>query len=201
MPYSLQRLLALVGATVLLVPMLIVAICIRLIDGKPVFFRQERLGRHGKPFWLTKFRTMKPDADSMLATGKDPSNRLTRTGPFLRKSGIDELPQLLNVLLGQMAIVGPRAVLPEVGQNIPDRYSSRFEVLPGLTGLAQILGRNRLPWSKRLALDVEYASRRSMIGDFGICIRTAIVLIRGTGHSPDRNSTEVDDLGLLPGSD
>lgn len=177
--------------------MALIATVILAIDGKPILFRQARVGRDRTPFKLYKFRSMVNDADRLLEANTDPRGRLTRTGGVLRRSGLDELPQLLNVLRGDMALVGPRAMLPEIASRTPVKYESRFSVLPGMTGLAQISGRNSIPWSRRLTLDVEYTIKRNLRFDIGIALRTVRVLLTSDGHSPDRNSTQVDDLGLM----
>lgn len=197
MPYPLQRLLSLLLLIALAPLMALIATVILAIDGKPILFRQARVGRDRTPFKLYKFRSMVNDADRLLEANTDPRGRLTRTGGALRKSGLDELPQLLNVLRGDMALVGPRAMLPEIASRMPVKYESRFSVLPGMTGLAQISGRNSIPWSRRLALDVEYTIKRNLRFDIGIALRTLRVLLTSDGHSPDRNSAQVDDLGLM----
>lgn len=199
MPYSLQRGAALILILALSGPMAIIALLILCIDGRPVLFRQVRAGRHMKGFKLFKFRTMKNHADALIKKGEDPKNRITRTGSVLRKSGLDELPQLVNVVRGEMALIGPRAMLPEVSARVPARYAARFDVLPGITGLAQVRGRNSIPWSKRLGLDIEYLRRRSLLFDLQIAFRTIAVLLQGAGHVPDRNTSKVDDLNLMGG--
>lgn len=197
MSYRFQRAFSIVLVIVLTPLMLCIGLLVRLVDGKPVLFQQARAGQAAQVFKLYKFRTMKNDADSLLVDGADPKDRLTRTGPLLRKSGLDELPQLFNVANGDMALIGPRAMLPEIADRLPERFLTRFEVLPGITGLAQVSGRNTVVWSRRLALDVEYVSSRSTRNDLCIAARTVKVLALGSGHSPDRNTSSVDDLGLL----
>lgn len=199
MPYSLQRVAALILILALSGPLAVIALLILCIDGRPVLFRQVRAGQHMKAFPLFKFRTMKNDADAMIKKGEDPKNRITRTGAILRKSGMDEIPQLVNVLRGEMALIGPRAMLPEIAARVPAKFSARFSVYPGITGLAQVSGRNSIPWSKRLGLDIEYARRRSLLFDLRIAFRTIAVLVIGTGHVSDRNTSKVDDLNLMGG--
>ncbi|WP_127573414.1 sugar transferase [Georgenia faecalis] len=197
MPHPLQRAVALI-VLVLFAPLMIcVATLIRVVDGGPVLFSQTRIGYKREAFTLWKFRTMKNGADRELVYGVDPTSRLTRTGAALRRTALDELPQLLNVVRGDMTGVGPRALLPEVARNVPAQYDSRFDVLPGLTGLAQVSGRNSLPWSKRLELDARYARHRSVRLDVSIALRTFSTLATGAGFSADRNTEVVDDLGLL----
>lgn len=200
MPYVMQRLFAVLGLLVSSPVLAAAALAIRMKDGSPVLFKQMRVGRERVPFKILKLRTMVNDADQLLAN--DPhADRITTTGRFLRKSSIDELPQLWNVARGDMALVGPRAMLPEVARNIPGEFETRFRVLPGLTGLAQVRGRNALVWSRRLAADVEYVARRSVTSDLRIIASTARVLLRGHGFKVDRNTEQVDDLGLLKSRD
>lgn len=156
----------------------------------------QRVGFNGREFNQLKFRTMHNDADSQLAAALDvdaPPGRVTRPGKLLRRSSLDELPQLLNVLRGDMAIVGPRPLLPEVADRIPPDHA-RFSVLPGLTGLAQISGRNTLPWTERLRLDAEYATRRTLRLDLEILVRSVSVVLRSDGFVQDRNASDVMDL-------
>lgn len=197
MPYELQRLFS-IAATVLLSPLfLVIAVIILIADGRPIFYRQRRIGLHRRPFTIVKFRTMVVQADNYLGSSGEHGGRLTRSGPLLRRSGLDEIPQLFNVIKGHMALIGPRAVLPAVATNIPASYSSRFDVLPGVTGLAQVSGRHELPWSMRLAYDVEYVEQRSLTLDLRILVRTFGAIVLGTGFSMDRTTHRTDDLGLL----
>lgn len=156
-------------------------------DGCPVLFRQRRVGKNGERFHIHKFRTLirKPDDPTQ------PSKHTTRIGPMLRRWGLDELPQLWNVVRGEMSLVGPRPTLPQQVEQYGPYEHTRLEVLPGITGWAQIHGRNALPWSERIDLDVWYVQNRSLLLDLRILIRTPIVLIRGTGvEGPDgRNPT------------
>lgn len=196
MPYFIQRVSAAI-LLVLLSPVLgLVGLLVCVRDGRPVMFEQNRLGEGRKEFRMWKFRTMVNDADHLLL--EDPTaNRLTKTGPLLRATGVDELPQLWNIVKGDMAGIGPRAMLPEVARNIPSEFEQRFEVKPGLTGLAQVRGRNDLLWSERLAADVEYVKTRSLLGDLKITLLTFAVIFQGTGFQMDRNAQAVDDLGLI----
>lgn len=151
--------------------------------GRPVLFRQTRPGRGGRPFTLLKFRTMKqPDPARGLVSDAD---RLTRFGALLRSTSLDELPTLLNVIKGDMSIVGPRPLL----MSYLDRYTSeqarRHEVRPGVTGLAQVNGRNAIEWERKLALDVEYVERRSLTLDASIVFLTVARVLRRDGISAD----------------
>lgn len=164
-----------------------VAIAVALFLGRPVLFRQTRPGRHGQPFQILKFRSMRP-VD--LAAGLvDDDARLTRFGRILRSTSLDELPALWNVVRGEMSLVGPRPLL----MQYLDRYSveqmRRHDVPPGLTGLAQVAGRNSLSWEERLQLDIEYATTRSLWLDLKILISTIGVVLRRTGISAEGTAT------------
>jgi lipopolysaccharide/colanic/teichoic acid biosynthesis glycosyltransferase len=182
-----SRALDVVMAAALLVvtaPLLAVAaVAIRLESRGPVFYRQRRVGRHGDPFELLKLRTMVPGAEAMGAgiyvLEGDP--RITRVGRLLRRFSFDELPNLINVLRGDMAIVGPRPTVQEQVDRYTERQLRRLEVRPGITGWAQIKGRTSLPWPDRIELDVWYVEHRSLRLDLRILARTARMLASGRG--------------------
>jgi lipopolysaccharide/colanic/teichoic acid biosynthesis glycosyltransferase len=182
-----SRALDIVLAAVLLVvtaPLLaLVALAIRLESRGPVFYRQRRVGRHGRLFQLWKLRTMVPGAEAMGAgiyvLEGDP--RITRVGRMLRRFSFDELPNLLNVLQGDMAMVGPRPTVQEQVDRYTERQRRRLEVKPGITGWAQINGRTSLPWPERIELDVWYVEHRSVRLDLRILARTARMLATGRG--------------------
>jgi lipopolysaccharide/colanic/teichoic acid biosynthesis glycosyltransferase len=156
------------------------AIAIRLEDGGPILFRQERVGRDGTPFHVMKLRTMIVDAHTQgagFAVDKGDS-RITRIGTFLRKTSIDELPQLVNVLRGEMSLVGPRPTLAYQVERYTDHQRRRLDVTPGLTGWAQVNGRAALSWPERIELDVWYVDHRSLRLDLQILLRTVGVLLR-----------------------
>ena len=159
------------------------AIVIRLESRGPVFYRQLRVGRAGEPFQLWKLRTMVPGAESMGAgiyvLEGDP--RITRTGRLLRRVSLDELPNLVNVLRGDMAIVGPRPTVQEQVDRYTDRQRRRLEVKPGITGWAQVNGRTSLSWPERIELDVWYVEHRSIRLDIRILTKTARMLATGHG--------------------
>lgn len=157
-----------------------IALLILLIDGRPIFFSQVRPGKGGRLFKLLKFRTMRvvPYSD---AGNEDPGVRVTNLGRLLRRLSLDELPQLANILLGQMAFVGPRPLLPEYLSLYSSRQSMRHMVLPGLSGLAQVSGRNELSWEDRLELDVSYVENLGPRLDFEILVRSLLVAISGRG--------------------
>jgi lipopolysaccharide/colanic/teichoic acid biosynthesis glycosyltransferase len=159
------------------------ALTIRIESRGPVFYRQLRVGRDGESFQLWKLRTMVPGAETMGAgiyvIEGDP--RITRVGRLLRRFSLDELPNLVNVLRGEMAIVGPRPTVQEQVDRYTDRQRRRLEVKPGITGWAQINGRTSLPWPERIELDVWYVEHRSLRLDLRILMRTARLLATGHG--------------------
>lgn len=161
----------------LLAPLLtILALLIRLRLGSPVLFRQTRPGLHGKPFELIKFRSMtdaRDDDGNLLPDAK----RLTRFGRFLRKSSLDELPELWNVFKGEMSLVGPRPLLMEYLPYYTERERRRHDVRPGLTGWAQVSGRNFLEWDRRLAMDVQYVEKCSFVMDLRIVWSTILAVV------------------------
>jgi lipopolysaccharide/colanic/teichoic acid biosynthesis glycosyltransferase len=182
-----------------LVPMLLIAIAVHLEDKGPAFFRQERVGLGGGRFTLFKFRTMFRGGDDrelreLIARelrGEDTvengssklnnDSRVTRTGAFLRKTSLDELPQLLNVLRGDMTLVGPRPCLSWEAEMFPEEFEPRFSVPPGLTGLWQVSGRSTLGTLDMLRLDVRYVENRSLRSDADILLRTVPALLRSNG--------------------
>ena len=159
------------------------ALAIRLESRGPVFYRQLRVGRNGRQFELWKLRTMVPGAESIGAgiyvLEGDP--RITRSGRLLRRFSLDELPNLANVLRGEMAIVGPRPTVQEQVDRYTDRQRRRLDVKPGITGWAQINGRTSLSWPERIELDVWYVEHRSLWLDLKILARTARMLATGHG--------------------
>jgi lipopolysaccharide/colanic/teichoic acid biosynthesis glycosyltransferase len=163
------------------------ALLIKLESRGPVFYRQRRVGRAGQPFDLWKLRTMVPGAETMGAgiyvVEGDP--RITRVGRLLRRFSLDELPNLVNVLKGEMAIVGPRPTVQEQVDRYTERQRRRLEVKPGITGWAQINGRTSLPWPERIELDVWYVEHRSLRLDLRILARTLRMLATGHGLYSD----------------
>jgi lipopolysaccharide/colanic/teichoic acid biosynthesis glycosyltransferase len=159
------------------------ALAIRLESRGPVFYRQLRVGLHGQPFELWKLRTMVPGAESMGAGiyVVEGDARITRVGRLLRRFSFDELPNLVNVLRGEMAIVGPRPTVQEQVDRYTERQRRRLEVKPGITGWAQVNGRTSLPWPERIELDVWYVEHRSLRLDLRILARTARMLATGKG--------------------
>jgi lipopolysaccharide/colanic/teichoic acid biosynthesis glycosyltransferase len=163
------------------------AALIKLESRGPVFYRQRRVGLNGEPFELWKLRTMVPGAETMGAgiyvVEGDP--RITRTGRILRRLSLDELPNLINVLRGEMAIVGPRPTVQEQVDRYTERQRRRLEVKPGITGWAQVNGRTSLPWPERIELDVWYVEHRSLRLDLRIIARTIRLLATGHGLYSD----------------
>ena len=179
-------------ALVLLSPVWVAcAVAIYLKMGLPVFFRQQRPGLHQRPFRLLKFRTM---GNATAADGRPLSDgeRLTETGRFLRRSSLDELPTLWNVVRGDMSLVGPRPLLMRYLPYFTAEERIRFSVRPGITGLAQIRGRNDLPWSERLEADVEYVKTWSLLLDLRILWQTLGQVVRGEGVAEDANAVMQD---------
>lgn len=168
-------------ALTLLAPLLLVLMAlIRSRLGSPVFFRQTRPGLGGAPFELIKFRTMTDDRD---ATGEllPDAERLTPFGRFLRVTSLDEVPELWNVLRGDMSLVGPRPLLMRYLPYYTDREQKRHLVRPGLTGWAQLHGRNTTSWDERLALDVWYVENRTLLLDLKILLRTVVMVLKRDG--------------------
>lgn len=164
-----------------------VALLVRMKLGKPVLFRQQRPGLHGVPFEMVKFRTM---VDVDLAHGLvSDDQRMTPLGALLRSTSLDELPALVHVVRGQMSLVGPRPLLVRYLDRYSPEQARRHEVRPGLTGLAQIHGRNATTWERRLALDVEYVDTRSLRLDLKILWRTLVIVLTRRGVSGEGTST------------
>ncbi|WKA53866.1 sugar transferase [Planococcus shixiaomingii] len=162
---------------------LITAICIRVESKGPIFFKQTRGGYKGKHFIIYKFRTMYHDIEKESEDRAVlPSDaRVTKVGNILRKTSIDELPQILNILLGDMSFVGPRPTLASQTDNYNDYQKLRLEVKPGVTGLAQISGRNELTWDEKIKIDIDYIKRKSIRLDLYILLQTFYRVIKAEG--------------------
>jgi lipopolysaccharide/colanic/teichoic acid biosynthesis glycosyltransferase len=171
-----------------------VAILVRIHLGRPIFFRQIRTGLSGECFEVIKFRTMR-DASDTHGVPLDEAFRMTSVGNMLRSLSLDELPSLWNVLKGKMSLVGPRPLLPEYLPYYSDEEFLRHQVRPGLTGWAQINGRNNLSWTERLKLDVWYVNNQSLLLDARILVRTLAVpfLRRGISQPGHPTSPRLDD--------
>ncbi len=170
-----------VALLVLLPVLAVVALLVAVTMGRPVLFRQTRPGWHEQPFEIVKFRTMRPPVPGREL--RDDDLRLTRVGWFLRSSSLDELPELWTVLKGDMSLVGPRPLLPEYLGHYTAAQARRHEVRPGITGLAQVSGRNALSWEERLALDTKYVDERSFWTDLRLLARTVGRVVRRDGIS------------------
>lgn len=171
------------------VPWLIISLLIKADSEGPILYLHTRVGRNGKEFTCWKFRTMRTDADPHKLAESKEDDRITKLGHFLRKTSLDETPQLINVLLGQMSIVGPRPALPVQVKNFSETEKDKLLVKPGLTGWTQVNGRNSIPYEKRMELDVWYAHNHNVFLDLWIIIKTFKVLIFGDGiYDPDSSS-------------
>lgn len=195
---ALKRLVDLLGSGVLLVvaaiPMGLIAVAIRLTMGRPVLFRQERPGRDEVPFTMLKFRSMREAAAGEDALATD-GLRLTRVGRWLRRTSLDELPALVNVWRGDLSLVGPRPLLMAYLPRYSPTQRRRHEVKPGITGLAQVEGRNALTWEAQFDLDVWYVDHRSLWLDLKILARTVGVVFRGSGVSQEGRATRDEFRG------
>lgn len=173
---------------ILLLGMAILALLVRLRLGSPILFTQERPGLHGKPFTLRKFRTMTDACDDKGNLLPD-SERLTPFGTFLRSASLDELPEFWNVLKGEMSLVGPRPLLMEYLEHYTPEQARRHQVLPGITGWAQVSGRNTIDWDQRFALDVWYVDHLSFGLDLRILLRTIFKVFQREGISAPGQAT------------
>lgn len=184
--------LLIASVTMLLtIPILVVvALCIWCVMGKPILFRQRRPGLQGKPFTILKFRTMKAGAEC-------DAERITRLGALLRRTSLDELPELWNVIRGEMGLVGPRPLLMEYLNRYSPEQMRRHEVRPGITGWAQINGRNAISWQERLELDLWYVDHRSLWLDAKILFGTLSYLWTRRGISHGEHATMPQFLGTV----
>lgn len=170
---------------------LVVALLVRINLGSPVLFKQERPGRSGRMFKMYKFRTMRDITEDLVSD----EDRITPFGSWLRSTSLDELPELFNVLKGDMSIVGPRPLLPEYLPLYTARQARRHEVRPGVTGLAQVKGRNAMPWAERLAWDVRYVETRSFALDCRIALDTFKVVLKREGITEEGQVAMTDFEG------
>jgi len=175
---------SLIGAIIISPILIIIALCIKLTSKGPVFFKQERLGKNGEIFKIIKFRTMVVDAEKIgdgIRVKNSNDNRITKLGKFLRDTSLDELPQLLNVIKGDMSLVGPRPPLPYHPYKYQDyarEKKVRFQMRPGITGLSQVTVRNSVPWDERIIYDVKYVGKFNILLDFRIILLTAKKIIK-----------------------
>lgn len=179
---------------ILALPLLTVAVLVRVKLGAPILFRQRRAGLNGAPFEIFKFRTMSNERDASGELLPD-EKRITRFGNFLRATSVDELPSLLNIVRGDLSLVGPRPLLMRYVPRYTAQQMRRHEVRPGLTGLAQVAGRNAIGWNERFALDVWYVDNASFWIDQKILMRTVVAVIRRSGISAEGAVTMPEFMG------
>lgn len=190
-----QDFLCALTATIVLSPvMLITAILVRLKLGSPVLFKQERPGKDGKIFQLYKFRTM-TDARDENGNLLPDEKRLTKFGKTLRSTSLDELPELLNMLKGDMSVVGPRPLLVRYMERYNEHQARRHEVRPGFTGLAQVHGRNAISWEEKFDWDVKYVDHITFLGDWKIIFQTLITVLKREGISSETSATMEEFMG------
>jgi lipopolysaccharide/colanic/teichoic acid biosynthesis glycosyltransferase len=187
MPRAFDIVIAALALLVLSPFLLVAAIAIELGSRGPILYRQRRIGRAGCEFEMLKLRTMVEGSDPVgygtVVTRDDP--RVTRAGRFLRRTSLDEVPNLINVLRGEMAIVGPRPTIPAQVDDYTPRQNRRHEVLPGITGWAQVQGRAGIPWEERIELDLWYVDHRSLAVDTRILAKTVWLVLTAQGLAPD----------------
>ena len=177
---------AALGLSLLLSPVVaVIALVLRVTEGRPLLFVHERAGIHSRPFGLFKFRTMRAPAFE----GEEDAVRITRVGRFLRRSSLDELPGLWNVVRGEMNLVGPRPLPVAYTVEYSPMQARRLEVKPGLTGLVQVRGRNALTWDEKFALDTWYVDHRTAKLDLRILFETPLVVLHGRGISHGEHAT------------
>lgn len=191
---TLDLILAIPGILLLSPIFLIISILVAKHFGTPIIFRQKRPGFHGKPFWLYKFRTMTNELDAENNLLPD-SERITNLGHFLRSYSLDELPEIINVIRGEMSWVGPRPLLMQYLERYSPEQARRHEVLPGITGWAQINGRNALTWEEKFKLDVWYVDHWTFGLDIKILLLTAIKVLRREGISQPGHATAEEFMG------
>ena len=186
--------LALIALIILSPVILIVALIVRIKLGKPVIFSQERPGLNGKIFKLYKFRSMTDARDAGGELLPD-EVRLTKTGKFLRAASLDELPELVNIIRGEMSIVGPRPLLVKYLGRYNARQARRHEVRPGFTGLAQVHGRNAISWQEKFEWDIKYVDNITFMNDWKIIFETVRVVLRRDGINSEHSATMEEFMG------
>ena len=182
MKRTLDLFLVLLFAFVFAIPMLILAIAQKCLLGSPILFHQKRIGQHGRPFYIHKFRTMKLGEES-------DQKRITRWGRFLRSTSLDELPELWNVFIGEMSFVGPRPLPTSYKDRYSPEQNRRHQALPGITGWAQVNGRNALSWKEKFNLDVYYVHHQSFWLDLKILLMTVVKVFKSEGVNANEKTT------------
>jgi sugar transferase EpsL len=190
----LDLLLAVAGILLLSPLLLLISVLVGMNYGTPVIFRQKRPGYLGKPFWVYKFRSMTEARDAQDNLLPD-AQRITRLGHFLRSTSLDELPEMLNVLRGEMSFVGPRPLLMQYLERYSPEQARRHEVLPGITGWAQINGRNALTWEEKFKLDVWYVDHRSFWLDIKILLHSVLKVLRREDINQPGQATAEEFMG------
>lgn len=192
---SFDIIVSILALVILAIPMLIVAICIKMEDGSPVVFKQLRMGKNLKPFYIYKFRTMKTQREE-LNSKLTHEEMVTKVGKILRATSIDELPQLINILKGEMSFIGPRPWIMEYYEFFTEEQKRRSEVKPGITGLAQANGRNALNIFRKIDYDLEYVNNMSLWLDIKIFFLSIIAVIKKTNAEISENGIK-DELTEL----
>lgn len=189
----LDILLSLIMLIICLIPMIIISIAIKLEDGGSVIFKQKRTGKDGNNFYLYKFRSMKINNDVMNFKEED---KITRIGKFIRKTSLDELPQMFNILKGEMSFIGPRPWIPEYFDNMTQKQKQRVSVLPGVTGLAQVMGRNGISVTEKINYDLEYVKNISFKLDVKIVFLTIKTVLSGSEYECGKSGikNEIEEL-------
>jgi exopolysaccharide biosynthesis polyprenyl glycosylphosphotransferase len=210
MYFVVKRLIDILGSSIGLIflsPVLIVVTLLIKFESKgPVIFSQQRVGQFGRTFKMYKFRSMVQNAEQLLSQLKEKNEmsgpmfkmkddpRITGVGRFIRKTSIDELPQIINILVGDMSLVGPRPMILPIYNKLNERQKGRSKVLPGITGLAQVNGRNDIAWSKRIEFDLQYCKEFSLLLDLKILFKTFFMVLKSEGVRMDQSACDVDDL-------
>ena len=192
---ALDIIFAILGLIITLPLILLISLIILVSNGTPVIFLQRRPGLYEKPFTLYKFRTMNNTLDSSDQKNQQDSDRITRLGNFLRSTSLDEMPTLINVLLGHMSFIGPRPLLMKYLERYDSFQKRRHEVRPGITGWAQVNGRNLLSWDEKFKMDIWYIDNQSFMLDLKIFLLTVIKVMKREGISSRNQATGEEFLG------